>query len=252
MKKLFIFMLAVLVVSISSAHKRVLYIGDSITDLGWGNSGGKAIPSAKRNHWDLNHIYGHSFMMLCAVHYQSEYPDSDYQFYNRGIGGNKLCDMAARWKEDALDIHADIVSILIGTNDINAYLDSLKTDSQKTFNYKGWEKTYRSLIDQLKSNNPKVRILVGAPFVAKEGRFCNDSTYTLRLSMINKLDVIVRNIAKDENLIVLPFDEMFMDLESHSPRPAYWIWDGIHPTPAGHQRMANLWIKTATDYHLFD
>ena len=22
----------------------------------------------------------------------------------------------------------------------------------------------------------------------------------------------------------------------------YWIWDGIHPTPAGHRLMADVWI----------
>jgi hypothetical protein len=50
---------------------RVLFIGDSVTDGGWGRSGGSMKPSNKRNHTDLNHIYGHSFMMLCASHYES-------------------------------------------------------------------------------------------------------------------------------------------------------------------------------------
>jgi phospholipase/lecithinase/hemolysin len=34
---------------------------------------------------------------------------------------------------------------------------------------------------------------------------------------------------------------MFDSLTQNNP--SYWIWDGIHPTPAGHQRMADLWLK---------
>ncbi|WP_334155726.1 SGNH/GDSL hydrolase family protein [Phocaeicola coprocola] len=30
----------------------------------------------------------------------------------------------------------------------------------------------------------------------------------------------------------------------------YWIWDGIHPTPAGHKRMADLWIEQIEKYHI--
>jgi phospholipase/lecithinase/hemolysin len=36
---------------------------------------------------------------------------------------------------------------------------------------------------------------------------------------------------------------MFAQLIAQQPRSGYWIWDGIHPTPAGHRRMADLWIK---------
>ena len=38
---------------------------------------------------------------------------------------------------------------------------------------------------------------------------------------------------------------MFEKLVSTKPAPSYWIWDGIHPTPAGHKRMADLWLKKA-------
>ena len=71
-------------------RRRVLYIGDSITDGGWGRSGGSAKASKDRNQTDLNHVYGHSFMMLCAADYQSQWPDAEWQFWNRGISGNTL------------------------------------------------------------------------------------------------------------------------------------------------------------------
>lgn len=70
----------------------------------------------------MNHIYGSGYMYLCASYYQSNYPEQEYQFFNRGISGNTLNDLKNRWKEDALAIHADVVSVLIGTNDVNEYL----------------------------------------------------------------------------------------------------------------------------------
>ena len=48
--------------SIYASDLRVLFIGDSITDGGWGNSCGTEMPLSKRNLWDMNHIYGSSYM----------------------------------------------------------------------------------------------------------------------------------------------------------------------------------------------
>ena len=96
---------------------KILFIGDSITDGNWGSGDGK--PSSERTLWDMNHIYGHGFMYLCASHYLGEYPQYEYEFFNRGISGNSLYDLEKRWQEDVLDINPDVLSILVGINDIN-------------------------------------------------------------------------------------------------------------------------------------
>ena len=76
MKRLtFLTLLLSLSLCLNAGGKRILFIGDSITDGGWGKSGGSAKPSDKRTHWDMNHIYGHGYMFLCAAHYQAEYPE---------------------------------------------------------------------------------------------------------------------------------------------------------------------------------
>lgn len=118
---------------------RILFIGDSITDGAWGNSGGSSKPSSERNLWDLNHIYGHGYVYLCAAYYQARYPSKDYIFYNRGISGNTLSDLEKRWTEDVIKLQPDILSILIGTNDINVFMKEDKED----FDFEDWEKRYR-------------------------------------------------------------------------------------------------------------
>lgn len=82
------FILALTSISLQAKGLKILFIGDSITDGNWG--GGNAKPSSQRSLWDMNHIYGHGFMFLCAAHYMSENPNAEYEFFNRGISGNSL------------------------------------------------------------------------------------------------------------------------------------------------------------------
>ena len=100
---------AIVVVATAVAQKRVLFIGDSITDGNWGNSKYWNQPCSDRDLNDMNHIFGHGYMYLCASKLMAEYPDQ-YQFFNRGISGNTVQDLAARWQVDAVDVNADIVS----------------------------------------------------------------------------------------------------------------------------------------------
>lgn len=224
--------------SLSLSAQRVLYIGDSVTDGGWGRSGGSMLPSEKRNHSDLNHVYGHSYMMLCAAHYQSALPYGGLEFLNRGISGNTLTDLEARWEKDVLALKPNILSVLIGTNDVGEWLKEHPSD--ESFDYKDWESRYRSLLHNMKAQNGSVKLILGTPFVSK-------TTSAVRQQMTDKLSAIVRRIAKDERAVCVPFDSLFNQLQRRQPNNRYWIWDGIHPTAAGHQQMADLWISKANE-----
>ena len=96
--------------------RRVVFIGDSITDGNWGSPYSVKPTSAERSHTDMNHIYGHSYVMLIASDWQSRHPKSGYSFYNRGFSGHKLPDLAARWQEDVLDLHPDVLSVAIAVD----------------------------------------------------------------------------------------------------------------------------------------
>ena len=213
------------------------------------NSDGSAQPSSVRNHWDMNHIYGSGYMYLCASYYQGNYPEREYQFFNRGISGNTLNDLKNRWEEDAIAIHADVVSILIGTNDVNVYL---KKKGREPFDFSSWERTYRSLLDSLRRDNPQVRLVLGEPFTACTGNMKKTDDFALRDSLIRHLGEIVLQIAVDYDAVFIPYASMFHHLRDDSVNlpDTYWIWDGIHPTPAGHKRMADLWIEEIEKYHI--
>ena len=112
--------------------------------------------------------------------------------------------------------------------------------SDKGFDYHDWETRYRALLQSSKAQNGDIKLILCTPFVSS-------TTSTERQQMTNKLSAIVRQIAKDEQAVCVPFDSLFNQLQRCQPNNRYWIWDGIHPTAAGHKQMADLWICKATE-----
>ena len=84
----------------------VVFIGDSITD------GGRA-----RKGRDYNHTMGQGYAFILAATLGDQLAERDLTFINRGISGDTIPDLQARWKTDVLDLKPDFLSILIGVND---------------------------------------------------------------------------------------------------------------------------------------
>src|SRR5947209_11767374 len=87
-----------------------LFQGDSITD---GNR-------TRNNDW--NHVMGHGYQYIIASKLWYDFPKKGLHFFNRGVSGNKVTDLAERWQQDTLDIKPDVLSILIGINDTSAFV----------------------------------------------------------------------------------------------------------------------------------
>jgi lysophospholipase L1-like esterase len=153
-----------------------------------------------------------------------------------------LSDLEKRWKEDVIDIKPDVISILIGTNDAYYYA---RQPHGEIFDYDAWSHLYRSLLDSLLLINPKIKIVLCSPFLEKTGNMRSRSDFAVRNTVVHRLAVIVKQIAKDYHAVYLPFQEMFdKKMKKYPELPdTYWIWDGVHPTPAGHRLMADMWIK---------
>ena len=219
MKRIGLFVIVFFCISLllHASGPRVLFIGDSITDGNWGNACGMPKPTAERSLWDMNHIY-------------------------RGISGNTLRDLEKRWEEDVIGMKPDVLSVLVGTNDVHYYLQG---DKKEPFDFEGWEKCYRSLLDRSLQANPELKIVLGTPFVANVGNMRKSEDFAERDSLVRRCAAIVERIAKDYQTVFLPYNAMFDEILGTAPasQDTYWIWDGIHPTPAGHKRMADMWIK---------
>lgn len=225
---------------ISATGKRVLFIGDSITDGAWGAADGRS--SKDRSKTDFNHIYGHGFMADCASYFQSKYPERQYAFFNRGISGHTVYDLNNRWEEDAIAIEPDVISILIGINDIGKWMH----DPKQPFDIDGWKAQYEQILDRSVKANPNVKFILCTPFTEKTGRSISSKDYETKRQCVEQCVKVVCELAKKYDASLLRYDLMFDELlqkETKDLAPEYWIWDGIHPTPAAHLRMAEMWIK---------
>ena len=96
---------------------------------------------------------GSGYSMLAGAALLEKFPTLDLKIHNRGVSGNKVYQLAERWDKDCLDLKPDVLSILIGVNDIWHKL---------TGNYNGTVEIYRkdfiALLERTKKALPDVKI----------------------------------------------------------------------------------------------
>lgn len=199
---------------------RLLFQGDSITDMKWG-----------RNESDRNHYLGHSYVYLIAARLGVDMPEAQLDIYNRGISGHTVADLRKRWEKDAIAMKPDVLSILIGTNDVG-----------KGVGAEAFEADYRHILDASRKSNPDLRLVLLDPFVLRSGRLKDEKAWTSRRSATDQLGKVVTRLAKDYDAVHIRTQEIF-DAAAQAVSPEHWIWDGVHPLPQGHEIIARNWIE---------
>ena len=201
----------------------ILFQGDSITDAG-----------RDRNAAAANDVkgLGHGYPHLIAASLLHEDAASRPKVFNRGISGNKVPDLKARWEADCFALKPTVLSILIGVNDIWHKLNG---------NYAGtvadYETGYRELLKSTMQNLPETRIVICEPFVTRTG--------AVKENWFPEFDerrAVAKKLAEELSLTFVPFQSAFDAAVEIAP-PEYWAHDGVHPTLAGHALMASEWRK---------
>lgn len=206
----------------------LLFQGDSITDMQWG-----------RNQNDRNHYLGHSYVYLIASRLHTDMPEANLNFLNRGISGNTVADLKARWQKDALDLKPDVLSILIGVNDVGRAVRS-----SKGVNVEAFEAEYESLLHQSRQANPELKIVMLEPFVLPVTRV--KAEWNAWRGSIDELRPVVAKLASKYKAILLKTQDIF-DAAAERAKPSHWIWDGVHPLPQGHELIARNWIESVAN-----
>jgi lysophospholipase L1-like esterase len=206
----------------------LLFQGDSITDMKWG-----------RNQRDRNHYLGHSYVYLIAARLLTDMPEAKLNVLTRGVSGNTVADLKARWQKDALDLKPDVLSILIGVNDVGRAVRS-----RRDVDIDAFTAAYRWLLDQSRRANPELKIVLLEPFVLPVTRV--KAAWEAWRGQIDRLRAVVAGLASEHKAVLLRTQDIF-DEAARRVAPSHWIWDGAHPLPQGHELIARNWIESVAD-----
>lgn len=210
--------------SIISSGDTILFQGDSITD-----SNREKIKELPNNSLS----FGEGYPYLIASELLFKNPKKNLKIYNRGISGNKVPDLDARWKKDCINLEPSILSIMIGINDYWHVKDLVYNGTPEIF-----ESGYRNLLKKTKNLLPNTRIIICEPFVLLGTKIQKDWPEEFK-----QYQAIVKKLADEFKTIWVPFQKIFDDALEKAP-VSYWVPDGVHPSIAGSKLMANAWLDS--------
>ncbi len=192
---------------------KILFQGDSVTDAG-------------RDRADPHHLGG-GYPKFAAEYIRAARPDVDFEFLNLGISGNRTEHILARMQSDIIDLQPDIMTLMIGVNDVWHHYDfgeELYVSAEK------FEENLSTILRETRAKTP-ARIVLIEPFILP----AED-----KLKMLPELDEkirIIRALAREYADALLPLHALFAarlvggDWHTYSP-------DGVHPNDEGRRFIA--------------
>lgn len=196
--------------------KRIIFIGDSITE--WGKA-------------DDTLEIGDNYVRMIRDHYatcEGHLPE----IINKGIGGNRITDLKERWEEDVIRLNPEVLSISIGINDVWRQLDcpNMEQVTPEIF-----EALYHELIKDTQAKT-KAKIILMEPTVIEENRHSKGNT------LLKPYVEIVQRMSETYQLPLVKTHEAFLNYIDQSLDLPLTI-DGVHTTSTGDTLMAKTWIK---------
>ena len=196
---------------------KILFQGDSITD-------------ANRNRSNI-HDLGQGYAKFAAPLIEAAMPNTDFEFIDLGISGNRSDDLLARTTTDIVKIDPDVISILIGINDVWHRHSSGREMTDEQF-----ELNCRAVFERIRQET-HAKILILCPFLLpssdKESWRCE----------VESICAIVRRLADEYADAYLPLDEKFAAALPTAPTPMHYSLDGVHPNAAGAEFIGGLYCE---------
>lgn len=200
-------------------NQTILFQGDSITDAGRDREDPRGLGE------------GYAKNIVSALN--ALYPEHGFTFVNRGISGNRCKDLLDRYDEDFKAVQPDVLSIMIGINDVWRRYDRDDPTSCETF-----AAQYRQLLGQVKRDLPGTAIVIIEPFQLA----VLPGMEAWREDLDPKIQA-VRDLAAEFADCFLPLDGLMAKYHAGGMPKAALAADGVHPTPAGHGLIALEWLR---------
>jgi lysophospholipase L1-like esterase len=194
-------------------NQRIVFIGDSITDAG------------RR---DVAPPLGGGYVGIVAGFLAAQYPEHRLAVVNRGIGGDTVRHLAARWDADAIGPRPDWVAVGIGINDVwRAFGDN----THEAVPLSEYRDTLRSLLTRAQDETG-CRLIVIEPYMIEP-----DRSDPMRARM-DEYGQAAREIARALDAVNVRTQEAF-DTVLATTTPDDWATDRVHPNIAGHAVIAH-------------
>ena len=189
-----------------SKRIKLIFQGDSITDAG----------RDKRNY----HHMGNGYPKYAAELIAAAHPEIEFEFINFGISGNRTDQLFDRIYADGIAFQPDVISILIGINDIWHRKNNIFTTDAQI------ETNYRAILTLLREKT-NAKIVMLAPYVLDAASNC------YLADDLKTVLPIVRKLADEFADVYIPLDEIFEEALKTQPEPLYYSGDGVHPNANG-------------------
>lgn len=200
-------------------NMKVLFIGDSITDCGRSR--------------EKPEILGNGYPNMIAAMLNLDMAELNLSFQNFGTSGHRAVNLKNRWQTDCIDQKPDIVSILIGINDVWRRYDSDDPTTAEEF-----AAHYRAMLEDIR-DNLEAQVIMVEPFLLP----IPEDRIAWREDLDPKLKVI-RELAYEFADAYVPMDGIFASASCRREH-AFWAADGVHPSQAGHMLIAQSWLEYA-------
>lgn len=209
---------------------KILFFGDSITDAT--RERGSADAGRVKEEYSINpKAYGSGYVFLTAAQLFYEKPQ-EYQILNRGIGGDRLPQLYARIRLDVWSEQPDVLSILVGVNDVQTKTNPNYTELER------WGALYRTLIRETQEKCPNTKIIICEPFGLKAPQ----------IGEVEKGET-VRDYAAEAKAIAEEFGLPFVALQEkmEQAKNVYGLenccFDGVHPNLVGSKVISDAWLE---------
>lgn len=212
-------------------NDRIIFAGDSVTDMGSSNPVGEG----------LFDNLGQGYVRRVDNLLGALLPQYHFRVTNSGIGGNTSRDLKERFDRDVIELKPDVVSIMIGINDVWRQFDTPAALDNQVMP-KEYAQNLREMIEKAKATAREVILMT--PYYME---------FNTLDGMRSRMDVyggICRRLAEEYEIHFVDLQEVFDkyfktrgENGQYAHHSTFIAWDRVHPNQIGATLIAAAFLS---------